>query len=351
MKTIHNIINDFNLENGGAQKIVRLLHLEVNKNRNAKLLSITKSNFKDVENSHSFSFKTPYDLRCFFKLFYYFKNEVKNKDIIHAHLFPCSLYVSLLKKIFSYKECKYIFTEHSTSNRRKGKLWGKILNCFIYKSFHKIIAISEGVLKSLVNEHHSLENKVEIIYNGIPLLFKKPIKRNNNRIIVSVGRLHKIKNYEKTIKIMSEIDEDFQLYIAGEGQEKSRLINLAKDFKVTNKVKFLGFVDDIPKLLKQANIFIIMSEWEGFGLSALEAMNASLPCIVSNVDGLNELIDIDHKQGFLVESNEKDKIICLIKSLLNDINLCNQIGESAFIRAKDFDIKMTLEKYIKIYDE
>ena len=73
--------------------------------------------------------------------------------------------------------------------------------------------------------------------------------------------------------------------------------------------------------------------------------------IVSNVDGLNELIDIDHKQGFLVDSDEKEKIICLIKSLLNDINLCNQIGESAFIRARDFDIKTTLKKYIKIYDE
>ena len=80
--------------------------------------------------------------------------------------------------------------------------------------------------------------------------------------------LHQLKNYEKTIKIISEIDEDFQLYIAG-GQEKDRLIDLAKDLKVSNKVRFLGFVDDIPKLLKKANVFIIMSEWEGFGLSAL----------------------------------------------------------------------------------
>ena len=75
----------------------------------------------------------------------------------------------IIKKNFSYKECKHIFTEHSTNNRRKVEIVGQDLNYFIYKSFHKIIAISEGVLKSLVNEHHSLENKVEQLH-GIPLL-------------------------------------------------------------------------------------------------------------------------------------------------------------------------------------
>ena len=91
------------------------------------------------------------------------------------------------------------------------------------------------------------------------------------------------------------------------------------------------------------------SLYEGFGIAALEAMNAGLPCVLSDVDGLNELIVKNNEEGFLVPNNQTNQLIKILSDLINDYEKRCFVGENAFKRSKSFDLKNTFYNYKKIY--
>jgi len=352
-KTIHHIINDYNLSCGGAQLIAQQIHQECVKNRlKSKLVGISNKPKLNPINSYSFNTKSPYSFKSFYKLALYFNNNIRNGDVIHAHLFPTIFYISILKLIFRKINCKYVLTLHNTKDRRRTKWWGKLIDYFIYSSYDNIIAISNGVLNEFKLWMLNFNEKISVIHNGTELNFKKFNKRENKEIvtIVSIGRLHEQKNYSYALDIIENLDEKNIVYkIAGEGKLKKTLINKANNLSIKNKVHFLGYVDDIKTLLLEADIFFMPSLYEGFGLAALEAMNAGLPCVLSDVDGMNELIIENNNEGFLIPNDKTNRITKIFSALINDYEKRCYIGEKAFNRSKDFDLKSTFDSYKSIY--
>ena len=118
-----------------------------------------------------------------------------------------------------------------------------------------------------------------------------------------------------------------------------------------DKVKFLGYVRDIPTLLKKGDIFLIPSQWEGFGLAAVEAMNASLPCVISNVPGLGDLINKDGEDAFLVTSFNENIIAQRLAQLIENKELRHEMGKIAFARSLNFGVDTMIKDYIKLYKE
>lgn len=353
--TIHHIINDYNLANGGAQRLVLDLHKGgLDAGLSSKLFGLSKDPDYNIQDVSSLKFKNVYKFIVMAKLRRYFKEQVNYGDIVHVHLFPAIFYVSILHIFKLIPKCKLILTEHSTHNRRRDNWLGKVVDKVTYLSYFKIIGISQAAAKSLITSYPFLSKKVNIINNGAHLFFKKFVSRNSASkiIILSVGRLHHSKNYATALKSIYEIKNlDFEYWIAGEGELEKELKRLVVNFRLQNSVKFLGYVKDIPSVLKKADIFLIPSLWEGFGLAAVEAMNASLPCVVGDVPGLGDLINKDGEDAFLVAPYDKKIISQRLAQLIGNKDLRRVMGKKAFAQSLNFGVNTMIKDYIKLYKE
>ena len=350
---IHQIINDIDLDSGGAQKLAIQLHKFLSDLKlESFLVGTAKNKISDSSKVFYLEVKTPYSFKFILFLFNYIRNNVKPNDIIHVHLFPSIFYISIFKFLgFTPKNIRILMTEHNSHNRRRSNLLGKFLDYFIYYNFDKIIAISDGVKRSLSKQINNSKN-ILVIDNGIEIRFKKFYKRTKSKKIkiVSVGRLHTQKNYENILLAISKLkDLNFEYWILGSGS-KEKYVSIINSLKIKDKVKILGYQKNIPEVLKKADIFVMASNWEGFGLAALEAMNSGLACVFSDVEGLRDLfrgIDFD---GLKVNPLDPDDIAKKIKVLVENYNLRQKLGKNAHDRSKTYSIQKMLEKYLKLYE-
>jgi glycosyltransferase involved in cell wall biosynthesis len=357
MKILH-VINSF--EGGGAEKLMLQLHeLSLNQGIDSHAVSIMRSSAGGLPNTHSLNFNHPYELSVPFKLYSFLsQSQWKSLDIIHVHLFPAQFFTALISRYIKLKAI-LITTEHSTFNYRRNKLFGKLLDKFFYSFYTKVVCISHGTSTSLLQSQPQLIQKIPVIYNGIDIQKYLPnhklVSESNIPIIISIGRLVELKNHKTAIRALGKIsDQAFEYWILGSGFLEPQLKELVNSLNLESKVKFLGFRTDVADLLQQADIFILTSLSEGFGLSVVEAMAAGLPVIVSNVPGLREVIINENNEisdvGFLIDPLSEDDIVGAVKRLLNDPILCLEMSRNSQLRAFNFDIKKTFEQYNKLYE-
>jgi glycosyltransferase involved in cell wall biosynthesis len=173
-------------------------------------------------------------------------------DIVHTHFAKASEIFHFLNRALGIR---HVATKH---NPRKGR---------IYNRLEHVIAVSKGVAESIRHDN------VKIIYNGIdPVRLPDDASVNSVFTIIAVGRLDKIKAFDRLIGECSKLPFDFNLVIVGEGKERGNLEDLAKDLNIRDKVKFLGFRLDIPQLMQRSDLVVVCSHSEGFGFVLIEAM-------------------------------------------------------------------------------
>jgi len=307
----------------------------------------------DVDGAQSLGLKSPYDLRAFYGIHRYIAKNVRPADIVHVQLFPPLFYVSLLNLL---GQCRgqLVCTENSTSNRRRGTLIGRLLDTITYSGYEQVVAISEGVEQELLNWRPELKGKTRVILNGTSLYFERVIQREPKKRlkVLSIGNLRPAKNYDNALKAMALLDGvDFEYQIAGKGACLDGLARLSRELGLESKVRFLGYVETIPELLASADIFLMPSRWEGFGLAAVDAMNASLPLVVSDVPGLREVVKGDSPCAILVDPESPESIAGGLQRLLVSSELRLRLGENAFKQAQKFSVDQMVEAYIDLYGE
>jgi glycosyltransferase involved in cell wall biosynthesis len=362
MKVLHVIAK---LEIGGADKLLLdSIPFYIKKGLNVDLLLIKDTNsvflskLKELNicNIYSLNINNVYNPVSIIKIVPF----LKKYDSVHVHLFP-ALYWVAIAGILSKKTCKLIFTEHNTHNKRRNKIWLKPIERFIYKQYSKIICISEKTKEHLsawigldcVNE------KLQTIHNGIDLsryekataISKAELGIDENiRIILMVARFSTQKNPNTLLKAFSLLNrnEDLCLVFSGDGILRRESETLAKQLGIENRVKFLGVRTDIPELIKSSYICVLSSHWEGFGLAAIEYMAACRPAIVSNVNGLREVVG---NAGLLFEPKDTYSLKEKIELLLNDKSKYNEISNACLQKSKEFGIEKMVDSYIHLYDE
>ena len=349
---VHQIINSFGKKKGGAENIALQIHKHLTNNQiNSSCFGVLKCD-GEIIGCKSANLKNLYSIKAFLSIKKYFANNVKNDDIVHVHLFPSTFYCSMLK-FFGFTKSVLVCTEHSTYNRRRKSFLGKLIDFITYRNFEYIIAISEGVKKQLRLWMPFFKEKIIVINNGVELKNKKLIIRHKKRKkikIVSVGRLEESKNYSKTIQSFSKIKNlDFTWSIAGKGNLDKILLKKIKYLNLEEKIFLIGHVDNVWELLKNSDIFIIASKWEGFGLAAVEAMNCSLPIIASKIDGLKDIVHSIPPCALYVDPNDSNDIANKIYTMINSYDLRIKLGENAFLRSKDFKLKKMLHEYSNLY--
>jgi glycosyltransferase involved in cell wall biosynthesis len=219
-------------------------------------------------------------------------------DIIHTHLSYADILGQLSAKGSSAKKFCTIHNIYFKKN---------FLDSFIFKIYRhilrdeiRVISISRSVENHVIKTLKVPKERAFLLPNSIP---KKEIiksKKENDKIkILFVGRLVKQKNVEtliKAMKILNERDTTKLIHvdIVGDGPLKGRLISLTKKFKLSHIITFEGNKKNVDQYYQKADIFVLPSIWEGFGLVILEAFRARVAVISSNIEGPSELI----KHGF-----------------------------------------------------
>ena len=268
-----------------------------------------------------------------------------NPDIIHTHLeyFYSFVYARLFNK-------KIVATIHSWPTRflnRKNRFMFKKL---LKKKLLKVVCCAKCVEKAFKEEIEIDDEYITTIYNPLDLkMYKYKNNKNTDFSLVHVGRLTEIKNQELLIRSFDKVlsqNANIYLNIVGDGELKRQLMDLTKQLKIENNIKFWGNRDDVHDILSKSDAFILTSKIECCPMVILEAMATGLPCISTNVGGTAEIIG---NAGILCDE-DSDSISQAILEIANDKNKYKKYHESAIKRSKLFDSRIISTNYFKLYE-
>jgi N-acetyl-alpha-D-glucosaminyl L-malate synthase BshA len=223
-----------------------------------------------------------------------------------------------------------------------------------------ITSVSQS-LKDDTLQNFKLRRNIEVIPNFIDFSrfkktnkehFKKAIAPNGEKIIMHVSNFRKVKRVEDVVmmfeKVLPEIPS--KLILVGDGPERASCERLCRELDICEHVRFLGKQDAIEDLLAIADLFVLPSEQESFGLAALEAMACEVPVISSNAGGIPE-ININGETGFLSPVGDVADMAKNAIFILSDEERLNQFKKKAYDQAKRFDIVNVLPIYESYYNQ
>ena len=345
---------------GGAEVLVRELTQQTN-NLGIDCKAIYFNNWADCaktiklsnnEKSLNLNYRNPIAIIALRKLF---KSELKEYSnlIVHAHLTWPMFFVPLACIGLSMK---LVFTEHDTSNNRRDFPIFKYIEKIFYNQYNFIITITDGVRNNLLDWIGSdFSNKVLTIINGSRFF---PYKERNSLKkcikFISVGSLIKKKGFERTIKALSQLkNKNWQYEIVGNGPYKSELEKLINSLDLKEKVILSGWSSNLERKYHNADIMLIPSIYEGFGLVAIEGMSTGLPIVASDIVGLNEIVSSSVSSCFLVKVSEN------IFEWVNKIELCISILEKdplfiskvSYQHSQKFSLDKMTRKYVNLYKQ
>ncbi len=225
-----------------------------------------------------------------------------------------------------------------------------------------VTAVSD-YLRQETFDHFEVHNGIEVIPNFIDTdrfyrqdkeHFKQALCPNGEKVIVHVSNFREVKNTEQVVEIFHRVQDsqsNVKLLLVGDGPQRVPTERKARDLGVYDDIRFLGKQDPIEEILSIADVFLMPSGSETFGLAALEAMACQVPTVVSDVGGLPELVN-DGETGFLCPLNDVDAFTNRTRALLQDQDLHTRMSEAARQRAIDtFDIDRVVPMYERYYED
>jgi len=305
---------------------------------------------------------TPYDTSLASKLVDVVKFE--DLDLLHVHYAIPHAAVAYMAKKILLTQGKYIpvvTTLHGTDITLVGNdnSFAPVVAFSINKS-DGVTAVSES-LKQQTYDYFDIHNDIRVINNFIDFdrfrrsnkeHFKKAIAPEGERILVHVSNFRKVKRVDDVLKVFERVYHEMpsKLLFIGDGPERHNMEELCRKMKLCHETRFLGKQDAVEELLAIADLFIMPSASESFGLAALEAMACEVPVISSNVGGLPE-VNIHGKTGYLSELGDVKDMAANAIRVLKDENMLKQFRENALEHARRFDISKILPQYEAYYEE
>jgi glycosyltransferase involved in cell wall biosynthesis len=212
----------------------------------------------------------------------------------------------------------------------------------------KFVTVSESSKREL--EEFGIAD-IEVVYNGVDMVQSGNSDKNLRPAIIFLGRLKRYKRIDlliKAYKIVSERVPETELWIVGDGDHRKELEQLAGEMKI--KADFSGYVDEATKakLLREAWVFVITSEKEGWGVTVIEANACGTPCIAYDVPGLRDSI-IDEETGILVRADgDVEDLAEAIIMVLEDDELRETLSKNALEYAKRFSWDISAEMFERV---
>lgn len=285
-------------------------------------------------------------------------------DVLHVHYaIPHASVAYMAQQILKSKKIHlpYITTLHGTDITLVGRdrSFEPIIRFSLNQS-NAITTVSEN-LKRETLETFKIDNKIHVIPNFVDTeeynrettpCFRKRLDFGNIPILVHISNFRKVKRVDDVVKIFLEVRKQIpcKLILAGDGPERNAVEEMVRQSSYKKDILFPGHLPDPREILCMANIFLLPSQTESFGLAALEAMAMGVPVITSNTGGLPEL-NLHGKTGFLFPPGDIRSMSEAILFLLTHPEQYKKFSSQARKRALQFDKKKIIPLYLKLYHE
>ena len=284
-------------------------------------------------------------------------------DLLHVHYaIPHASAAYMAKKILEKqgKRIPVITTLHGTDITLVGrdKTFAPVVTFSINES-DAITAVSYN-LRDETYKNFKIEKEIEVIQNFVDVArfqkkpidaFRRVIAPDGEKIVLHASNFRRINRVGDVVRIFAQINEQVpsKLLFVGDGPERPEAEGLCRDLGLCDDMRFVGKQEQMEEILAIADLFLLTSEYESFGLAALEAMAAGVPVISSNAGGLPE-INIDGETGFLGNVGDVAGMSKKAIQLLSDEEELKRFKENALAQAKNFDIHNIVPKYEALYD-
>ncbi|MEM9858571.1 MAG: N-acetyl-alpha-D-glucosaminyl L-malate synthase BshA [Bacteroidota bacterium] len=303
----------------------------------------------------------PYELALASKMVDVAKYE--KLDLLHVHYaIPHASAAYMAKQILKTEgiEIPVVTTLHGTDITLVGKdaSYEPVVT-FSINASDGITAVSED-LKKDTYEHFNILKDIEVIPNFIDLSrfkkqkkehFKRAICPDGESLLVHTSNFRKVKRVGDVVKTFYNLRKSIpaKLLLVGDGPERNHIEALCRDLGACEDVRFLGKLEAVEEVLSVADLFLMPSEKESFGLAALEAMACEVPIISSRAGGLPELV-VDGECGYLCEVGNIEEMTEKSLFILREENL-PRFKAAALARAKQFEVSKIMPMYELYYEK
>ena len=288
--------------------------------------------------------------------------EYEKLDLLHVHYaIPHASSAFLAKEMLKGKsDIKVITTLHGTDITLVGlePSFLPLVKFSIEKS-DGVTAVSR-FLKEKTLTNYDIEKDILVIPNFVDTdlfkpncdcSFKKNIAAKGEKILVHTSNFRQVKRVSDTIRIFERVQKEIpsKLLLVGDGPDRSECERLVRQLDLIDKVKFLGKQEGLTEILNAADVFLIPSQSESFGLAALEAMACGIPVVGSSVGGLPELIG-HNESGYIAEIGDIERMTKYVIELLTNEKKYRIFSQNARERAvKKFDKNIVVPHYEDYY--
>ncbi len=280
-------------------------------------------------------------------------------DIIHSLLFHANLAARCAARWAGFDEQRVICEIQTVEVERR---WHLLVDRFTYWECRSTIGNSPSVIEHLHERAGIPRGRLRLVRGGIdpvPIQQAEPVERTtlgvprDRPLILWTGRLDPVKGLDILIRAFREVLRQGEAYLllAGDGPMRRILHNQIREWGLAAYVRLLGSRDDVPSLLKTADVFAFPSRTEGLPNALLEAMAAGCPIVTTNVPGCRDLID-DHESGLIVPYGDTHALAAGMGRLMRDRKLAQRLGcRAADVVTDRWHFDGTLDAYAGIYDE
>ena len=284
-------------------------------------------------------------------------------DLLHVHYaIPHASAAYMAKKILETqgRNIPVITTLHGTDITLVGKdkTFAPVVAFSINQS-DAITAVSQN-LRDETYRTFEIKKDIEVIYNFIDVhrfqkkpidAFRRVIAPNGEKILMHASNFRKLKRVQDIIRIFAEVNKVIagKLLFVGDGPERPAAENLCRELGLYDEMRFVGRQEQMEEILAIADLFLLTSEYESFGLAALEAMAAGVPVISTNVGGLPE-INVHGVTGYLSEVGDIADMSRHAIEILKDETVLQTFKNNAAAHAKKFDIHRIVPQYEALYN-
>jgi N-acetyl-alpha-D-glucosaminyl L-malate synthase BshA len=287
-----------------------------------------------------------------------------NLDLLHVHYaIPHAAAAYMAKKILQEesRDIPVTTTLHGTDITLVGKdkTYAPVVAFSINQS-DAITAVSDNLRQETFRTFR-IEKDIQVIHNFVDVerfarkpidAFRKVIAPNGERILLHASNFRKIKRVQDVIKVFQAVNQQkpSKLLLVGDGPERPGAEEMCREMGICDDVRFVGKQQDMEEIMAVADLFLLPSEYESFGLAALEAMAAGAPVVASNAGGLPEIIE-QGVCGFMADVGDVESMANYALDILMHDNRLNQFKEAARAKAKQFDIHNIIPEYETLYKQ
>jgi N-acetyl-alpha-D-glucosaminyl L-malate synthase BshA len=286
-----------------------------------------------------------------------------NLDLLHVHYaIPHASAAYMAKKILEENDGRripYITTLHGTDITLVGrdKTYEPVVAFSINQS-DAITAVSDNLREETLKSF-TINKEIEVIHNFVDVkrfqrkpidAFRRVIAPNNEKILLHASNFRKVKRVEDVIRIFAAVRKEIpaKLLMVGDGPERHMAESMCRETGYCDDIRFVGKQEQMEDILAISDLFLLPSEYESFGLSALEAMAAGVPVISTDAGGLPE-INIQGVTGFMGKVGDFEAMGQFAVTLIRDSGLFQQISDQAREQALKFDIHNIVPQYEALY--